>query len=200
MGFADWLTGHGMRATISTALNVIGYQKVWIDAQLSHPDSDKVSASCNHAEQRRAMMQDWANWLDLSAQGYAQAAGAPFTIRLEETASSPAREAPTLIATPLHSVLAQSESRGARYVERGSRKRAVELLAEVGSPEISDIQKEREEMLAVYEAPTKPPLPVFARLAGESRNQINRDIKSRRLLFLSLGIRWGGGSGFPTGN
>lgn len=83
MGFADRLTGHGMRATISTALNEIGYPKVWIDAQLSHADPDKVSASYNHAEyveQRRAMMQDWANRLDLWAQGHAQAAGAPLTI------------------------------------------------------------------------------------------------------------------------
>ena len=34
MGYADQLTGHGMRATISTALNEIGYPKVWGDAQL----------------------------------------------------------------------------------------------------------------------------------------------------------------------
>ena len=36
MGYRDLLTGHGMRATMSTALNEIGYPKVWIDAQLSH--------------------------------------------------------------------------------------------------------------------------------------------------------------------
>lgn len=34
MGFADRLTGHGMRATISTALNEIGYPKVgWISGR-----------------------------------------------------------------------------------------------------------------------------------------------------------------------
>jgi len=77
MRFADRLTGHGMRATISTALNEIGYPKVWIDAQLSHADPDKVSASYYHpeyVEQRRAMMQDWANRLDLWALGHAPAA------------------------------------------------------------------------------------------------------------------------------
>ena len=71
MGYADQLTGHGMRATISTALNEIGYPKVWVDAQLSHADPDKVSAAYNHAEyveQRRTMMQDWANRLDLWGQ------------------------------------------------------------------------------------------------------------------------------------
>lgn len=36
MGYRDLLTGHGMRATMSTALNEIGYPKVWVDAQLSH--------------------------------------------------------------------------------------------------------------------------------------------------------------------
>jgi len=68
MGYADQLTGQGMRATISTALNEIGYPKVWVDAQLSHADPDKVSAAYNHAqyvEQCRTMMQDWANRLDL---------------------------------------------------------------------------------------------------------------------------------------
>jgi len=44
-------------------------------------------------------------------------------------------------------------------------------------------------MLAIYEAPTNLPLPAFARLAGKSRDQINRDIKARRILSLSLGNR-----------
>jgi integrase len=50
MGYADQFTGHGMRATISTALSEIGYPKVWVDAQLSHADPDKVSAAYNHVE------------------------------------------------------------------------------------------------------------------------------------------------------
>jgi len=92
MGFADQLTGHGMRATISTALHEIGYPKNWIDAQLSHADPDQVSATYNHAryvEQRRTMMQDWANRLELWAQGKHDAASSPLTIRLEGTASLP---------------------------------------------------------------------------------------------------------------
>ncbi|MBI0473695.1 tyrosine-type recombinase/integrase, partial [Pectobacterium parmentieri] len=36
MGYQDLLTGHGIRGTISTALNEVGYPKVWVDAQLSH--------------------------------------------------------------------------------------------------------------------------------------------------------------------
>lgn len=67
MGFKNRLVGHGIRATLSTALNELGYPKDWIEAQLSHSDKDKVRATYNHAmyvEQRRTMMQDWADKLD----------------------------------------------------------------------------------------------------------------------------------------
>ncbi|MCW5230502.1 DUF4102 domain-containing protein [Verminephrobacter eiseniae] len=67
MGYDGLLTGHGIRATISTALNEMGYLKAWVDAQLSHTDPDQVSSAYNHAEyveQRRTMMQDWADRLD----------------------------------------------------------------------------------------------------------------------------------------
>jgi integrase len=77
MGYAHRLTGHGIRATISTALNEIGYPKMWVDAQLSHADPDKVSSAYNHAEyveQRRCMMQDWADRLDCWEQGQIEAA------------------------------------------------------------------------------------------------------------------------------
>src|SRR3546814_6327523 len=49
MGYEGRLTGHGIRGTISTALNEIGYPKIWVDAQLSHSDPNKVSRS----EERR---------------------------------------------------------------------------------------------------------------------------------------------------
>lgn len=67
MGYEDQLTGHGIRATISTALNEMGYNEDWIEAQLSHASSSKVRKTYNHAEyveQRRGMMQDWADYLD----------------------------------------------------------------------------------------------------------------------------------------
>lgn len=62
MGYKGRLTGHGIRATLSTALNEMGYNERWIDAQLSH-----IGDAYNHAEfveQRRGMMQDWADYLD----------------------------------------------------------------------------------------------------------------------------------------
>lgn len=72
MGYADRLTGHGIRATISTALNELGYPKEWIEVQLSHADPNKIRAAYNHAdyvEQRRMMMQDWADRLDACERG-----------------------------------------------------------------------------------------------------------------------------------
>ena len=69
IGYKDRLTGHGIRATLSTALNELGYNKDWIEAQLSHATSDRnvIRKTYNHAEyveQRREMMQDWADRLD----------------------------------------------------------------------------------------------------------------------------------------
>jgi integrase len=86
MGYQDLLTGHGIRATISTALNEIGYPKAWVDAQLSHVDPNPVSATYNHAEYvepRRRMMQDWADRLDLLEQSQVEAASRPLAIHLE---------------------------------------------------------------------------------------------------------------------
>ncbi|CAK7068034.1 tyrosine-type recombinase/integrase [Saezia sanguinis] len=67
LGFKGRLTGHGIRATLSTALNELDYNKDWIEAQLSHSDKDVIRGTYNHAmyvEQRRQMMQDWADMLD----------------------------------------------------------------------------------------------------------------------------------------
>ncbi|NMX61509.1 integrase arm-type DNA-binding domain-containing protein [Pseudomonas sp. WS 5079] len=72
MGYEGRLTGHGIRATISTALNEMGYNADWIEAQLSHASGSQVRRSYNHAEyveQRRVMMQEWADYLDSVAAG-----------------------------------------------------------------------------------------------------------------------------------
>lgn len=202
MGYADQLTGHGMRATMSTALNEIGYPKVWVDAQLSHADPDKVSAAYNHAEyveQRRTMMQDWANRLDLWGQGQLKAASSPLTIRLEGAASLPSLESANTNAIlyssgfPATTVSASKKSisnepvlNADQYSPVLSASTQTEQLRE---PQVSEIQRQRAEMLATYEASNNLPLLVFAKLAGKSRDQINRDIKARRLLSLSLGNR-----------
>ncbi|WP_024780670.1 tyrosine-type recombinase/integrase [Pseudomonas corrugata] len=201
MGYADQLTGHGMRATISTALNEIGYPKVWVDAQLSHADPDKVSAAYKHAEyieQRRTMMQDWANRLDLWGQGQLMAARSPLTIRLEGAASLPSLENASANSIEFNgtspmatvSVKASVNNEPAHVVSHQSPVVPPSVPAEEPhKSHVSAIQRERAEMLAIYEAAGNLPLLVFAKLAGKSRDQINRDIKARRLLSLSLGNR-----------
>ncbi|MBI0496113.1 integrase, partial [Pectobacterium parmentieri] len=47
----------------------------------------------------------------------------------------------------------------------------------------------RMEMLAAYEAPHNLPVVQFAKLAGKSKEQINREIKAGKLLTISLGNR-----------
>jgi hypothetical protein len=93
MGYADRLTGHGIRGTLSTALNEIGYPKAWVEAQLSHTDPDQVRAAYNHAEyveQRRRMMQDWADRLDLFERNQVEQARRPLVVHLESVTTAPA--------------------------------------------------------------------------------------------------------------
>jgi integrase len=61
------MTAHGFRATASTRLNELGWAPDLIELQLAHSDKDKVRAVYNRAErleERREMMQSWANYLD----------------------------------------------------------------------------------------------------------------------------------------
>lgn len=70
LGYQDRLTGHGIRGTLSTALYEMGYPSPWIEAQLSHADENKARVAYNHAkyvDQRRDMMQAWADYLDYLA-------------------------------------------------------------------------------------------------------------------------------------
>jgi integrase len=95
MGYANRLTGHGMRASFSTAFNEIGYPEAWIEAQLSHSDPNAIRAAYNHAEyveQRRRMMQDWADRLDLLEQGRVGEASRHLAVHLENVSGR--REVP----------------------------------------------------------------------------------------------------------
>lgn len=60
-------SAHGFRATASTLLNEIGFRSDVIERQLAHAERNKVRASYNqgeYLEERRAMMQQWADILD----------------------------------------------------------------------------------------------------------------------------------------
>jgi integrase len=203
MGYADQLTGHGIRGTISTALNEIGYPKIWVDAQLSHSDPNKVSAAYNHAkyvEPRRRMMQDWADRLDLLEQGLVEAASAHLTIHIEGmptmvdgdgAAMAAAASGGVAQALAAASIVVDANTLGAAFQRLSPIPAAAIFQAPqpASEPVISDIQREREEMLAIYESPNNLPVPSFAKLAGKSKDQINRELKAGKLLAITLGNR-----------
>ncbi len=61
------ITVHGFRATASTLLNDMNFTPDVIEAQLAHKEQDRVRAAYNrgeYLEQRRQMMQAWADYLD----------------------------------------------------------------------------------------------------------------------------------------
>lgn len=68
MGFGnDQITPHGFRAMASTVLNEHGWPPDVIERQLAHAERNQVRAAYNHAEyleERRKMMQWWADWLE----------------------------------------------------------------------------------------------------------------------------------------
>lgn len=72
MGYKGRQTGHGFRHLLSTELNGRGYNRDWIERQLAHGDNDEIRDTYNHAtylEQRRDMMQKWADSIDALCTG-----------------------------------------------------------------------------------------------------------------------------------
>lgn len=67
MGCKGRQTMHGFRHLVSTALNERGYEPDWVERQLAHGDPDAIRGTYNKAvylDQRRKMMQQWADELD----------------------------------------------------------------------------------------------------------------------------------------
>ncbi len=67
IGYKGLMTGHGFRSVASTWGNERGYNKDWIELQLSHAEGNKARGAYNKAEYlegRRKMLQDFADWLD----------------------------------------------------------------------------------------------------------------------------------------
>lgn len=194
MGYEDQLTGHGIRATISTALNELGYPKKWVDSQLSHADPDKVSATYNHAEyveQRRVMMQDWADRLDLFEQNQVAVASMHLTITLQglptiagQAATQPPvvdLAAPQLIVTPPTPDMPAAPASVQRLPAVG--------LPEYARPRLSEVQRERLQLLEMFEAPHNLSVADYAKLAGKSRRWITYEIQAGNLLSIHMGNR-----------
>ena len=86
MGFSGkgsvGFSSHGFRATASTILNETGFRSEIVERQLAHKDRNAVRASYNQAsylEERRTMMQQWADMIDhiASDKGEGEARTAP---------------------------------------------------------------------------------------------------------------------------
>ncbi len=73
MGFTkEEMTGHGFRSLASSLLHEAGWDSTLIELQLAHRDTNTVRAIYNRAErleERRKMMQAWADYLERLAAG-----------------------------------------------------------------------------------------------------------------------------------
>ncbi|MCW5711764.1 integrase [Rhizobium subbaraonis] len=188
LGYQDRLTGHGIRATISTALNEIGYPKIWVDAQLSHADPDKVSSAYNHAEyvdQRRRMMQDWADRLDLFEQGRVEQASR----NLPGALVLSAQKGSDIVLTGEDPVFASTAAGNERddSAPTISRLPAVPPQKPALGEAITDVQRERLEMLEIFNAPQNLSVVDFAKAVGKARQSVNYDVRAGKLLALTLG-------------
>lgn len=68
MGYHGKMTGHGFRALAMTTIKErLGYRHEVVDRQLAHAHRNKVDAAYDRAkflDERRKMMQEWADYLD----------------------------------------------------------------------------------------------------------------------------------------
>lgn len=71
-GFGGVLVSHGLRSIASTALNEQGFPPDVIEAALAHVDKNEVRRAYNRSdylEQRRPMMQWWADFVKAADAG-----------------------------------------------------------------------------------------------------------------------------------
>ncbi|NIJ75512.1 integrase [Xanthomonas campestris] len=193
LGYDGRLTGHGIRATISTALHEFGYPEKWVDAQLSHVDPNPVRRTYNHAEyveQRRRMMQDWADRLDLFEQGQVEAASAHLTVRLEgfPAAAGDTDEPGSLSITATSALVLSKPQEGSPQIT-APMQRLSAVRAPRTEPAISNAQRERMILLDILEAPHNLSVADYGKLAGKSRRWITYEITAGNLLSISLGNR-----------
>jgi len=73
MGYKDVMTGHGFRAMARTVLvERLGYPAEYVEQQLAHTVRDALGRAYNRTtflEQRREMLQAWADYLDTLRDG-----------------------------------------------------------------------------------------------------------------------------------
>lgn len=202
LGYDGRLTGHGIRATISTALNELGYPKVWVDAQLSHADPNRISATYNHAEyveQRRLMMQDWADRLDLFEQNQVQIASTHLTIHLQGVPTIAGQKVTPLPALGQHApiMLVAPNEQTMPAVGTGTQRLSAVQMPEYALPKISEVQRERLEVLDILKGPTT----WSSRTMPSSRANRGGGLLTRSRPATYFQFSWATrGSGFRCGN
>lgn len=71
LGYKGKMTGHGFRAVAMTAIKEkLGYRHEVVDRQLAHAHRNAIDAAYDRAQfldERKKMMQEWANYLDAMA-------------------------------------------------------------------------------------------------------------------------------------
>lgn len=76
MGYKGDMTGHGFRSlAMSTLKERLGYRHEVVDRQLAHAQKDKLESAydrANYLDERRAMMQRWADYIDETAPALVQ--------------------------------------------------------------------------------------------------------------------------------
>lgn len=194
MGYGDQLTGHGIRATMSTALNELGYVKKWVDAQLSHADPDKISRTYNHAEyveQRSVMMQDWADRLDLFEQGLVDVASRHLTITLQglPTIAGQTAAHPPQIDLAAPSLIVAGPTPDMPTPPASAQRLSAVHMPEYARPRLSEARRERLQILEVFEAPHNLSVADYAKLAGKSRRWITYEVQASNLLAIHMGNR-----------
>jgi integrase len=64
----DEMTAHGFRSMAATRLNEMGWRADAIERQLAHAESNKVrdayTSAAQYLDERKKMMQEWADYLD----------------------------------------------------------------------------------------------------------------------------------------
>lgn len=120
----------------------------------------------------------------------------PLTIRLEgvpvvsdeEAAAAPPATAEKAAAAPVPMLIVTQPGHAKPLVSAAAlRLPAVSSPRSVMEQPLSDIQRERIELVDVFEAPHNLPVVEFAKMAGKSRRWISYEIKAGNLLALQVG-------------
>src|SRR5690606_5913004 len=137
-------------------------------------------------------MQDWADRLDLLEQNMVDAASMPLIVHLEGTSAvsqeqaSSAAPAKTAATAPLVLVAKPDQPKSMVRADTHRLPAVAPRPPAVRAP-LSDVQRERVELLEVFESPHNLPVAAYAKLAGKSRRWISYEVKAGNLLALNVG-------------